>query len=52
MVPEFVARCAARWSLQIGQPLEGGYIARVFSCVHVQGNQLVLKLSPPEATAH
>ena len=49
-LPDLLNRCAARWQLAIGQPLQGGFLARVFSCVDAEGNQLVLKLSPPEVS--
>ncbi len=50
-VPDRLNRCAARWRLQIGEPLQGGFLARVFACVDAEGNQLVLKLSPPQVPA-
>ncbi len=50
-LPALMTRCAARWGLEIGQPLEGGYLSRVFSCVDTDGNQLVLKLAPPAMPA-
>jgi streptomycin 6-kinase len=48
-LPAILARCAARWRLRIGAPLDGGCLARVYSCVDRDGNQLVLKCSPPSA---
>lgn len=49
-LPDLVDRCATRWRLQIGQRLQGGFLASVFACVDAEGNQLVLKLSPPEVS--
>ena len=47
-LPDLLDHCAAQWRLRIGQPLQGGFLASVFACVDAEGNQLVLKLSPPE----
>jgi len=46
-LPDLLDHCAAQWRLRIGQPLQGGFLASVFACVDAEGNQLVLKLSPP-----
>jgi len=49
-LPELLDGCATRWRLRIGQPLQGGFLASVFACIDAEGNQLVLKLSPPEVS--
>lgn len=48
-IPDLLARCAARWGLRIGEPLEGGHLSRGFACLDSSGSQLVLKLAPPHA---
>jgi streptomycin 6-kinase len=47
VVPGIAERCAERWGLQLGEPLQGGSVGRVFACRGPQGQDLVLKLSPP-----
>jgi hypothetical protein len=49
---ELLAGCCSRWSLWIENPLEGGYLSRVFACSDTNGNNLVLKLSPPEMPSY
>lgn len=48
-VPELLQRCAERWSLELKEPLTGGYLAAVYGCTGPNGEDLVLKLSPPIA---
>jgi streptomycin 6-kinase len=48
-VPALVERCVKRWSLVLGERLEGGYIGDVHGCTGPDGEDLVLKLSPPFA---
>lgn len=42
--PDRLARAASRWGLQIGSPLEGGYLSQVCACTDAEGRPLVLKL--------
>jgi streptomycin 6-kinase len=49
-IPDLLDACAARWGLQIGESLPGGYFGQVFACVDADGRALILKLSPPAAT--
>jgi len=48
-IPNLLEYCAGRWGLRIGEPLPGGYFGRVFSCMDEHGQELILKLSPPNA---
>jgi streptomycin 6-kinase len=47
-LPGIVAACAERWSLEVGAPLEGGYVALVLSATAADGVPVVLKVSFPE----
>jgi streptomycin 6-kinase len=49
LIPEVLAACVKQWGLVLGEPLEGGHMARVYSCRGPAGDALVLKLSPPKA---
>ena len=49
-LPDFVALCTRKWSLEIGDALEGGYLAGVYGCRGPAGEDLVLKVSPPIAS--
>ena len=49
-LPELVALCQRRWSLEVGEALEGGYLAGVYGCRGPAGEDLVLKVSPPIAS--
>jgi streptomycin 6-kinase len=48
-LPDLLAACAAKWRLQIREPLPGGYFGQIFSCVDADGRAMILKLSPPAA---
>lgn len=48
-VPDMLRRCAAKWSLTLNERLTGGYLAAVYGCTGGNGEDLVLKLSPPLA---
>lgn len=48
-VPELLQRCADLWSLELDEPLAGGYLAAVYGCSGPHGEDLVLKISPPLA---
>jgi streptomycin 6-kinase len=48
-LPELVAHCRKGWSLELGEILEGGCIGAVQGCRGPNGEDLVLKLSPPFA---
>ena len=50
-LPELLERCVERWSLNLGEPLEGGYLGAVYGCRGPNGEDLVLKLCPPIADA-
>lgn len=47
--PALLERSIRRWSLQLGEPLAGAYIADVRGCTGPSGEDLVLKISPPLA---
>lgn len=48
-VSVLLARAAERWSLQLGEKLDGGFLGEVRGCLGAAGEDLVLKLSPPFA---
>ena len=48
-LPALLARCIERWSLELGEQLEGGYLGHVRGCIGPDGEDLVLKVSPPFA---
>lgn len=48
-MPGLLDRCVERWSLELGERLEGAYIADVRGCSGPNGEDLVLKVSPPLA---
>ncbi|OAI41032.1 hypothetical protein AYO38_04740 [bacterium SCGC AG-212-C10] len=48
-LPLLVDRCAERWSLTLGDRLDGGALAEVRGCTGPNGEDLVLKMSPPMA---
>ncbi|GAB3762250.1 aminoglycoside phosphotransferase family protein [Microlunatus parietis] len=50
-VPELVARYAARWELDLGEPFGGGSAAHVVAATTADGQDAVLKLSLPHREA-
>ena len=48
-VPEVLEELAARWRLDVRERLTGGYLAAVYGCAGPEGEDLVLKISPPVA---
>jgi streptomycin 6-kinase len=48
-LPGLIASCTRKWSLKLGEYLEGGYLAAVLGCRGPRGEDLVLKVSPPIA---
>jgi streptomycin 6-kinase len=48
-LPALLERCVERWSLELGDRLEGGYLGDVRGCTGRDGEDLVLKVSPPHA---
>ena len=48
-LPALLERCVERWSLELGEQLDGAYIAEVRGCTGPDGEDLVLKVSPPFA---
>jgi streptomycin 6-kinase len=47
-LPAHVDACATAWSLEIGVPLEGGYVALVLEATRADGRPVVLKVSFPD----
>lgn len=45
-LPALLERCVERWSLELGEQLEGGYLAEVRGCTGPDGEDLVLIVSP------
>lgn len=50
-LPELIRHCQKLWSLELGERLEGGYLAAVLGCRGPNDEDLVLKVSPPIANA-
>lgn len=50
-LPERIGNCVGRWRIEVGWPLEGGSLGRVYGCAGPNGEDWVLKLSPPLANA-
>ena len=50
-LPALLDRCAKHWSLQLGDRLEGAYLAEVRGCSGPDGEDLVLKVAPPLVSA-
>jgi streptomycin 6-kinase len=48
-LPSLLDRCVDRWSIELGEQLEGGYLGHVRGCTGPEGEDLVLKVSPPFA---
>ena len=48
-LPQLLGHSCKRWSLELGEALEGGCIGAVHGCRGANGEDLVLKLSPPFA---
>jgi streptomycin 6-kinase len=48
-VPTSLARAVERWSLELGDQIEGGALGHVRGCTGPGGEDLVLKVSPPFA---
>jgi len=46
-LPEAVAACRRRWSLELGKPYEFGICSRVFPARRADGTRAVLKMSMP-----
>lgn len=50
-LPALLERCVERWSLELGERLEGAYLGDVRGCTGPDGEDLVLKVSLPFASA-
>ncbi len=48
-LPALLERCVERWSLELGERLETGYLAEVRGCTGPDGEDLVIKVSAPLA---
>ena len=48
-LPALLERCVERWSLEPGERLDGAYLGEVRGCTGPDGEDLVLKVSPPFA---
>ena len=47
-LPQLVAACAERWSLELGAPFEGGKVSYVVAATRADGSDAVLKVNFPE----